>query len=65
MKADQEIPLVRAAAQVRQGYNVVLRLVLRGEIAGRQDSLGRWLVSVASLEAWHAANSAGSGSERR
>jgi hypothetical protein len=52
----EEVPLVAAAAHVRLGYNVVLRLVLRGEIVGRQDERGRWMVSVRSLKAWSATN---------
>lgn len=52
MKGQSEIPLVAAAARVRRGYNVVLGLILRGEIDGRQDERRRWMVSVESLEAW-------------
>lgn len=48
----QEIPLMTAAAKLQQGYSVALRLVLRGEIEGRQNERGRWLVSSTSLNAW-------------
>lgn len=53
---DKEIPLVQGAASVRRSYNVLLRRVLLGEIEGRQDDRGRWLVSRASLDIWARAN---------
>ena len=49
-----EVPLTMAAARLRVSYNVVLRLVLRGEIDGRKDDRGRWMVSVRTLDAWSA-----------
>jgi hypothetical protein len=52
MKTQTEIPLVTAAARAHRGYNVILGLVLRGEIEGRQDVRGRWMVRVESLDTW-------------
>ena len=45
-----EITLTAAAARLKCGYNVALRLVLRGELEGHQDERGRWLVSARSVE---------------
>jgi hypothetical protein len=51
-RGEAEIPMVVAAATVRRGYNVIHRLVLCGEIDGRQDERGRWLVKRESLTRW-------------
>ena len=55
----EEIPLVRGCARARLGYNPMLRLVLRGEVEGRQDERGRWFVSTESLDAYIARQSGG------
>ena len=49
----KELPLTAAAARVTRSYNVILRLVLCGEIEGWQDERGRWFVSLPSLDAWN------------
>lgn len=47
-----ELPLVQACVRAKLGYNPLMRLVLRGDVAGRQDERGRWFVSVESLDAF-------------
>lgn len=44
-----EMTLTEAAARLRRSYVQVLRLVLIGEIEGRQE-LGRWRVRRSSVE---------------
>jgi hypothetical protein len=46
----QDLPLTRAAMQLKRPYNTVLRLVLTGVLRGRQSNEGRWYVEEASLE---------------
>jgi hypothetical protein len=47
-----EIPLLRGCVRAKLNYNPLLRLVLRGEIKGRQDDRGRWWVNAASLDSY-------------
>jgi hypothetical protein len=44
-----DVTLTQAAAQLGRSYNQVLRLVLLGELRGRQRD-GRWTVSRESVE---------------
>jgi hypothetical protein len=50
-KGNDKVRLVEAAAMARRSYNQMLRLVLRGDIAGERDAGGRWWVSLSSLNA--------------
>lgn len=46
----REVRLVEAAQRLRLPYGKILDLVLRGEIAGRQTTGRRWMVSESDVE---------------
>lgn len=60
MRPKTDIPLVAAAAAMKVGYNVALRLVLRGELPGRQNGSGRWLVDASAVARWCERNASSS-----
>ena len=51
LRHSEEVPLVSAAKLLGRSYRATLDAVLRGELVGRQDRRGRWLVSAASVAA--------------
>jgi hypothetical protein len=54
------VPLVDAALRLGRSYNVTLRLVLTGQLAGGRDERRQWYVTEESLErVLKAENSAG------
>jgi hypothetical protein len=54
------VPLVDAALRLGRSYNVTLRLVLTGKLAGGRDERRQWYVTEESLErVLKAENSAG------
>jgi hypothetical protein len=54
-ESDGEVPLALAAQSAGLSWAQAWRLVLRGELEGRKAK-GRWVVTRASLDAWHKAH---------
>ena len=52
--ANREIPLAEAALRLKRRYHAARDLVLSGTLTWRRDDAGRWLVSLASVEALEA-----------
>ena len=50
MSAPKEVSLPVAAFKLGVSYEVAKRRLFTGELEGRQDHNGKWLVDVASVE---------------
>lgn len=59
-----EVPLTKAAQQIGSSWHRTWALMLRGELAGRQDENGRWQVSTKSIAAFLRNRQSAEGSPR-
>ena len=47
---EQEIPLAMAAMKLARSWHAAYRLILIGELEGRQKENGRWYVTIPSVD---------------
>jgi len=45
-----ELPLSDVALRLSKAYNVALNMLLRGDLVGRKNERGRWMVTLESVE---------------